>query len=71
MKKKKVITGTMVARGVGVLGLVIIPISFIITFLRTDASLLEVIWADSFLLVSGLATSIILLVLTAKKEDEK
>lgn len=61
----------MVARGVGVLGLVIIPISFIITFLRTDASLLEVIWADSFLLVSGLATSIILLVLTAKKEDEK
>ena len=71
MKEEKVITGTMVGRWVAILVFIIVPVSFVITVLRGDATMLEVFQEEWVSMAGGLVPAAMLLQLTSKKKDIK
>jgi|GEM_PF-3023891 len=71
MKEEKVITGTMVGRWVAILVFIIVPVSFVITVLRGDATMLEVFQEEWVSMAGGLVPAAMLLQLTSKKKDRK
>lgn len=69
MEDKKVITGTMMTRWLGILTLVAIPTLFLIAFFRTDYSILEFLReVNWFVYLAGIVAGIILC-LVSKKTD--
>jgi len=74
MENKKVITGTMVVKWVGILVLVVVPISAIIVIvggLRAGESIGEIISENWLWMIGGFMFGAFPLGLTAKKEDKK
>jgi len=71
MKSKKPITGTMVVRWIGILTMVVVSISFIITALRSDAAILDIFEENWTWLIGGLLAGAMPFAVTDKENNEK
>jgi hypothetical protein len=71
MKEEKVITFTTVGRWIAILVFIVVPVSFVITVLRGDATMLEVFKENWVSMAGGLVPAAMLLQLTSKKKDIK